>query len=201
MDATSLSVPGSDVELIAGKHDDTLDVTGQGKKPLLIEATSKATTLSQALANEKIKAGSFELVEKGAKESGDTIAGGTLDLLSGATASGTIAFGGTSGTLEIGGTVMPANEIAGFGAHEVIELAGVKYVAEASVTVAKAGVVTIEDGGKAYNLNIAGVVKGEAEFTFGPGSVLTTTVAAKMAPGAAWRCGDDGDVEGGLRLV
>jgi hypothetical protein len=180
VDATRLDLSGSEVELVAGTLTYALDLLGAKKAPLLLEASASASTISEALAGISIKAGEFEVVAKGARETGDTIAGGTLDLHSGAKVSGMIGFSGTGGTLVIGGTVMPGHEITGFGAGEKIKLAGVKYVAGASVTVAKDGVVTIEDGGKAYNLNIAGVVTGETGFKFGPGAILTTTDAAKM---------------------
>jgi hypothetical protein len=176
--ATSLKVTDKSIDLFGNRVDFALDVTGQTAAAVLLDYQGNTSTISQAAAGAVIDSHEFELVSKGATETGNSIAGGTLELLSGAKEVGPIGFAGTSGgTLILGGTVLPSAIITGFEAGDVIKLENIAYVAGASV-VAGNGMVTIDDGGRHFSLNIAGVVTGETGFTFGPGSVLTTTLAA-----------------------
>jgi hypothetical protein len=123
--------------------------------------------------------GGVEALFNGATASATNIAGGTLNLNAGVTVDGGISFSGTSGELTLGGTKMPAAVISGFLSGDTIQLAGITYATGASVAVKTAGTVTITDAGKTYNLNIAGATIGETDFSFGPGSLLTKTAAAK----------------------
>jgi hypothetical protein len=75
---------------------------------------------------------------------------------------------------------MPSETIHGFGPGDKIKLEGVTYHAGAKVKVKEAGVVEIIDGGATYSLNIAGATVGSHDFSFGKGSVLTTSAKAKM---------------------
>ncbi len=106
------------------------------------------------------------------------IKGGTLNTTYSSFSDG-ITFDG-KGELIIGSTVMPTTTISGFAAGDEIQLAGVKYHAGAKVKVKEAGVVEIIDGGATYSLNIAGATVGDTDFSFGKGSVLTTSAKAKM---------------------
>jgi len=177
--ASSLKVTGKAIDLFGHRVDIALDVSGQTKAPVLLDYSGDNSTISQAMANGKLGTDEFEYVSKGATDTGATIAGGTLDLLSGARAVGPIAFAGTTGgTLILGGKVFSTETITGFGAGDVIKLENVGYVFGASVAVTQPGIVTITDGSASYNLNIAGAVVGETSFKFGPGSVLTMSTSA-----------------------
>jgi hypothetical protein len=77
---------------------------------------------------------------------------------------------------------LPTATITGFIAGDYIELPGIAYTSGDSVTVAKAGVVSINTPGKTYNLNIAGATVGEADFQFSATSFLIkNTTASKPA--------------------
>jgi autotransporter passenger strand-loop-strand repeat protein len=128
-----------------------------------------------------VGSGGLMVVFSGGTTSATTISGGTLEL-SGGTVAGGIKFAGTSGALV--DSALPSAAISGFtaGSGDSITLGGIAYVSGATVTVAKANVVTISNGGKTYNLTIEGATVGETDFHFSSGSVLTRGAApAQMA--------------------
>jgi autotransporter passenger strand-loop-strand repeat protein len=141
---------------------------------LIVLSTGKALSTT-------VGSGGLMEVYSGGTTTSTTISGGTL-VLSGGTATAGIKFTGTSGALV--DTAVPSVAISGFtaGSGDSITLDSVVYVPGAKVTVAKANVVTISDGGKSYNLNIEGATVGETDFHFGSGSILTRgTAPAQMA--------------------
>jgi autotransporter passenger strand-loop-strand repeat protein len=120
-----------------------------------------------------VSAGGSATVGSGGVASGTVIAGGTLIVASGGGLGAGTAFAGTGGRLVLDSSVLPTASISAFVTGDTIQLAGIKYVAGATVSVAAAGVVTINDGGKAYKLNIANAAVGETDFMFSSGSLLT----------------------------
>jgi hypothetical protein len=97
----------------------------------------------------------------GATIASPTINGGTLNLESGATLLGTIAFTGTAGLLILDAPP-PSNTITGFNQSDTIELANVPYLATDTATVGTPGTLTITASGETYSLNIAGAYVGES---------------------------------------
>jgi autotransporter passenger strand-loop-strand repeat protein len=127
-----------------------------------------------------IMSGGYELVQSGGVVSGATIAGGVLNEDT-STISGPIDFTSTGGEMIIDTKAIPTSfVVSGFVSGDSIQLAAVTYSAGATVAVDTPGVVTITNGGQAYNLNIAGAYVGEADFVFTSGSVLTKSATPQM---------------------
>lgn len=81
--------------------------------------------------------------------------GGTLELGStGATASGPITLAGSSSTLRIDGTTMPANVISGFTVGDTIDLAGVSFGAGGMAGLAVGNLLQVVEGGQTYGLQL-----------------------------------------------
>jgi autotransporter passenger strand-loop-strand repeat protein len=131
-----------------------------------------------------ISAGGTQDVKKGATAQSSLIDGGTLDLSTGGKLKTAVTFKGKGGELEIGGTVTPTTTISGFTTTDKIKFLNITSATGAYATVATAGVVTIEDGGVSYKLNIAGATVGEA-FNFSSASILTVAPAAAFTERAA----------------
>jgi hypothetical protein len=183
----------------SGQYDDVnttdlqakdLEVTQGGGKTTLTGVGTTATTLgsgtaefvrSTGVASGKIDKGAIETILTGGTVKATTIAGGDLYLAVGAKTSGTLSFSGTGGILDIASATMPTGTIAGFVSGDTIKLDGVAFNPNDTVTVGTAGTVTIVAPGISYDLNIAGAAKGETDFKFSAGSVLTTTAASKPA--------------------
>jgi hypothetical protein len=167
-----------------------LEVSTGGGKTTLTALAATATTLASgtaefttrgATASGLISKGATETILIGGSVTATTIAGGTLTLDAGAKASGTIAFSGTGGLLQIDSTKVPGAIISGFTAGDTIKLSGVTYNAADRVTVGTAGIVTVAVPGLTLQLNIKGATVGETDFKFSAGSLLTKMAAAKPA--------------------
>jgi hypothetical protein len=165
-----------------------LEVTSGGGKTTLTGLGTTATTLASGAAEFVRKGGAAtgridknatEEILSGGTVTATTIAGGELDLLIGAKTAGTLSFSGTGGILDIESATMPIATIASFVSGNTIRLDGVAYNADDRVTVGTAGAVTIVAPNISYKLDVAGATKGETDFKFGAGSVLTKTAAAK----------------------
>jgi hypothetical protein len=129
-----------------------------------------------------VQTGGVEQIYSGGTAANTTIAGGELLLDSGAKVTGNIGFTTiTGGLLQIDSATLPTNTIIGFIAGDTIALTGIAYNAKDTVTVAKAGVVTVTTPSKSYTLNIANAKLGETDFKFGAGSRLTKSAATPKA--------------------
>ncbi len=139
----------------------TLDITGSGTDTGAIALGGDAVLSAGSLAVQgggalsvgsggtatgglTVANGGFELVSNGGTSTSPTIAGGKLELASGAVASGPIAFTGSGGTLKIDGTVMPANAISGFVAGDTLDLAGIGVAASYSYS---GGILKLDNSG------------------------------------------------------
>jgi hypothetical protein len=168
---------------------DVEETQGGGKTTLTGLGTTATTLASGAgefvrnggTASGRINKGAIEEILTGGTVTATTIAGGGLFLYIGAKTTGTISFSGTGGILDIESATMPTAAIAGFVSGNTIELHGIAYNANDTVTVGTAGTVTITAPGMSYKLDIAGATKGETDFKFSAGSVLTKGAAAKPA--------------------
>ncbi len=123
-----------------------------------------------------VKSGGLELVSAGGTASNTVLQGGTLEAVSSGNITGSVTFKGKGGVLELNQTQLPTAKISGFASGDKIELLSAA-AASGSVSVAKAGVVTVSAGGMSYNLNIAGAKVGETNFKFS-NHTLTKTGAA-----------------------
>jgi autotransporter passenger strand-loop-strand repeat protein len=102
-----------------------------------------------------INAGTELTVDPGGTENGAIIAGGYLDLESGASAgTSPIVFQGTGGTLEIDGSAPPNNVISGFAAGDAINFFGAAIGAHPSVTLLAGNVLEIVEHGKTYDFQL-----------------------------------------------
>jgi hypothetical protein len=168
-------------------------ITSVGTKTTITAPAAKAATILGNNAAEfvlsggtatktTVKTGGLEEVYKGGTAAGATIGGGELILELGATLTTGVSFTAVKGgELVLDSATLPTATITGFIAGDTIDLAGIAYTSGDSVTVAKAGVVSINTPGKTYNLNIAGATVGETDFQFSTSSFLTKITAAKPA--------------------
>ncbi len=91
----------------------------------------------------------------GGLASGATIAGGTLELMSGGSAgTAPLVFFGSSGTLRLDDTAMPSNTIFGFVAGDAIDLAGVSLASGGLVGLSSGNVLVVSAAGSAYDLQL-----------------------------------------------
>jgi len=99
--------------------------------------------------------GGEEIVNAGGTASGTIIDGGLFDLQNGASA-GTlpIDFVGTGGTLQIDGTIMPANTIRRFVPGTTIDLTGVTFASGGNATLLAGNVLQVVESGVTYQLNL-----------------------------------------------
>jgi autotransporter passenger strand-loop-strand repeat protein len=123
-----------------------------------------------------VKSGGLELVSLGGTASNTVLQGGTLEAVNSGNITGSVTFKGSGGVLVLNQTQMPTAKISGFEKGDKIELLSAA-AASGTVSVAKAGVVTISAGGKSYSLDIAGAKVGEKDFKFS-NHTLTKTAAA-----------------------
>jgi hypothetical protein len=166
-------------------------ITGSGGKTTI---TSPAGTVASTLGSNAgqfvlsggtaskttVKTGGLEEIYKGATAAGATLAGGELLLQIGATLTTGVSFTTVKGgELVLDSSTMPTATITGFIAGDTIALPGIIYNPNDSVTVAKAGVVSIVTPGTTYSLNIAGATVGETDLHFSAGSTLTKSMAGK----------------------
>jgi autotransporter passenger strand-loop-strand repeat protein len=149
-----------------------------------VHGFGQANVLGSA-AGMTVSSGGMAIVYSGGTASGSLVSGGELVLESGGKASGSITFAGSGGLVKIYGTTMPTAVFSGFVSSDEIVLAGVTYSAGATVSVRTSGVVTISNGTATYNLDIAGAAVGSTNYSFGSGSVLTTTINAAVVRQAA----------------
>lgn len=184
---TNLSIASGGTEIIGGKT--TVHSAGATYKFMVSGVTVSNSAIGNGVKQiieagnialgATISAGGQQIVNDGATAENSIIDGGKLTLGATAHLAGAATFKGTGGELVIDSKTMPTATISGFAAGDKIQLAGVTYAAGATAVVKTAGVVTITDGGASYALNIAGATASE-KFSFGPGSILTTTAAAQM---------------------
>jgi autotransporter passenger strand-loop-strand repeat protein len=138
----------------------------------------KVTVIGVATGTD-VKSGGLELVSLGGTASNTVLQGGTLEAVNSGNITGSVTFKGSGGVLVLNQTKMPTAKISGFASGDKIELLSAA-AASGTVSVAKAGVVTVSAGGKSYSLNIAGAKVGETDFKFS-NHTLTEMAAAKMA--------------------
>jgi collagen type I/II/III/V/XI/XXIV/XXVII alpha len=119
----------------------------------IVSAGSGASTASNSL----VEAGGREIVFSGGAISGATIAGGVLEIISGATASGAINFTG-GGVLIIDSPVLPDLVISGLSSGGSIFLPGVPETGAEIISVVSPGLVQITDEGHTYTLQVDGAV-------------------------------------------
>jgi autotransporter passenger strand-loop-strand repeat protein len=108
--------------------------------------------------------GSATIQSGGAIEGVTVISGGTLELEDGATASGSIDYSGSGGTLQIDGTTMPTNVISGFAPGDTIDLAGVtvgslEWLQSTNQSNQTLGIVSTQ--GQTYDLTFSGAYDGQ----------------------------------------
>src|SRR5882757_7425052 len=122
-------------------------VTGPGS---LLIVNSGGATIGAIAAS-----GGTEEVMAGGLASGTIIAGGTLEIGSGASAgAGALTFSGTGGTLRLDDTTMPANTISGFVIGDAIDLAGVSLASGGLAGLSSGNVLVISAAGSAYDLQL-----------------------------------------------
>jgi hypothetical protein len=107
-------------------------------------------TLNDAL----VTAGSTLAVDFGGAVNGVTIAGGFVDLETGASAgTAPILFQGAGGTLEIDSATAPGNVVSGFAAGDSIDFFGAAIGAAPTVTLLSGNVLEIVEHNKTYDLH------------------------------------------------
>jgi fibronectin-binding autotransporter adhesin len=202
--------------LFSGSAGTSLDLSLLQAKDLLISASGSKTTIAAVagavtIGNKMaqlvaahgtatgsiIDNGGIATIDQGGTAAHPTIAGGTLVLDGGASVTSGISFTTvTGGELIIDSTTMPTVAISGFIAGDSIKLAGVAYNKYDLVTVGTAGFVTITGPGTVDILSITGATKGETDFKFSTGSVLTRGAAqpkmAFLAPDASTHAAENG---------
>jgi hypothetical protein len=203
IDATTFQNSAIDLRMAVGQPTAVLDIPHTLTKDFVITSDGNQTTVAAAGASAitvlgnnaaefvlaggtatktTVKTGALEDVYKGGIAAGATLAGGELILELGAKLTAGVSFTAVkSGDLVLDSATMPTATITGFIAGDTIALPGIAYTNGDSVTVANAGVVSINTPGKTYNLNIAGATVGETDFQFSSGSLLTKITAAKPA--------------------
>ncbi len=115
-----------------------------------------------------VENGGIEIVYAAGMTQGTTIAGGTLDLQSGALVSGGITFTGSGGALVLDAPTVPDAVLSGFITGDTVVLPEVAYSAGDTVGVTSPGIVTISAGTESYALHIAGAEAGVTDFIIGP---------------------------------
>ena len=108
-----------------------------------------------------VSSGGFQYLNSGSEANNTTIAGGTMDLVSGAVVSGPITFTGTGGTLKIEDTTMPTNVISGFAAGDTIDLVNVGYDSGGSADPEPGDILQITENNSTYDLQLAGNYMGD----------------------------------------
>jgi autotransporter passenger strand-loop-strand repeat protein len=144
----TMLLSGSGFEIVSGT--DTGAVISGGEQDAFGSATS-ATLLT----------GGTQIVASGGIASATVISGGIQEL-NGGGISGAITFSGTGGTLLVAGATAPSNVISGFNQGDTIDLAGIAYSADEtlSYTVATGELDVISAGGTV------------ASVFFGPGNAV-----------------------------
>ena len=150
----------------------------------VVDVTGSGTVTSMV-----VNSGGSAFVDGGGSASNTTIAGGTFELYTSTGASDAIDFTGDGGELIFEDyDTAPENVISGFVPGDKVEFAYVSTNGtQPTVTVATAGIVTIDADGGPYNLNIAGATVGESSFqvgyTGGDNLVLTENATYDANPG------------------
>ena len=98
--------------------------------------------------------GGTTVISSGGIEVAPVISGGKLELVAGAVLSGAVSFAGTSGTLRVDGTSMPINTISGFVPGDVIDLAGIGFDSNGTVTLTSGNVLQISENSHVYQLQL-----------------------------------------------
>ncbi len=105
--------------------------------------------LTGSRALQKFGTGTLTISGNATFTGGSTLNGGTMEIAVGATA-GSSAIGFAAGTidrLQIDGTAMPANTIAGFTSGDVIDLAGIAFNASNTVVYNGTNLLTVKNSG------------------------------------------------------
>jgi autotransporter passenger strand-loop-strand repeat protein len=102
--------------------------------------------------------------------------GGTMEVLSGGSATGSIDFDGAGGVLKIDGATLPTDPatiidaaVSGFAVGDTIDLTGIAYSTPNSATVNGSDVLQITEGGFTYDLQLIGDYTGDT-FVLSPDS-------------------------------
>ena len=183
-------------------------VDAGGAEYVLSGGTASGTTIGS---------GGYDYVAAGGTADAPTIVGGTLELASGAFASGPISFSTIGGTLQIDGPTMPSAVISGFVAGDTIDLAQIGYDSGGSIALSSQNVVQITESGQTYSLDfdpaqtfagqsfaVSSNGSGGIELTLveqPPASAVTTSSGQPEADSASPVVGSDatvGDPSGGF---
>jgi autotransporter passenger strand-loop-strand repeat protein len=164
----------------------------------LLSGGAEEIVSSGGSAGATVLEGGYELVASGGIMSGAFISAGTLELTSGANATipSEVAFAG-SGTLLVDGGTSFGWHVAGFGAGDQIDLAGIAFVppsskknqnAQVSYTQTngnQSGTLTVTDGVNTANIQLLGQYMA-SEFTAasdGHGGTLINFTSATLTTG------------------
>ena len=149
--------------------------------------------------------GSNWVVERGALDVGGLVtdttidSSGTLGILSGGGASGSITFAGTGGALQIdgpnaAGNLLPGATLSGFTPGDTIDLTSIANVAGSHVDMNyTTDVLTVTEGAETYTLDFAGNFTGDFfhlsadNAGAGPGTLITENTTPCYCPGTLIR--------------
>jgi hypothetical protein len=136
--ASGSSANLAQVQVLSGGSISAFTVYGGGE--LTVSGSGSAAGIT-------VSSGGEFLVDSGGSASGISFDGGTVEFAAGSvTGSGSLVFSGTSGTLVIDGTVLPANVISGFNTTDLIHLTGIAYDSAGGAVLGSGNVLTITEG-------------------------------------------------------
>ena len=151
-----------------------------------------------------VDAGSTLTVDSGGTADGVTIAGGLVDIASGAATGGTpIVFQGAGGTLENDGHTPPANIISGFAIGDTLDFYGVDIGSNAAVTLLPGNVLELTEHNKTFdfqldpNDNFAGQTFGVGGDGFGGTTIFLLPSVLSVATSGAGISNGNGDLNAG----
>jgi autotransporter passenger strand-loop-strand repeat protein len=162
-----------------------LQVLSGGAATDLSVATNAILTVSGGGVENTTIAASGGAYFTGGVASNTTLAGGYMELSAGAQISGTFDFKGKGGILQVEEAPLPMVVISGFAAGDQIILDDTAF-AGGKVKVTANGELTISEGGKSYELDIAGAKKGSKDYVFSNHTLTEkSTAMAFMRPVAS----------------
>ncbi|WP_342728771.1 NF038122 family metalloprotease [Bradyrhizobium sp. B097] len=181
----------------------TLDVAGNATAVALDGGNAEIDS-GGAIHGIIVDAGSTLTVDSGGAADGVTIAGGLVDVTSGAVTGGTpIVFQGIGGTLEIDGHTPPANIISGFAIGDTIDFYGVNIGSNAAVTLLPGNVLELTEHNKTFdfqldpNDNFVGQTFGVGGDGFGGTAIFLLPSVMSVASSGAGISGGNGDLNAG----
>ena len=134
---------------------DTIGSPSVGQQQTTVGNGQVLTILGGHSNDVVVLAGGVEAVASGGTASGTTISGGKLLLSAGASLGvGAVAFSGTGGMLQIGGTTMPTNVVSGLAIGDTIDLSDVDFGHGGSVQLRTGNVLEVVANGNTYDLKL-----------------------------------------------